>query len=221
MAAYAAWSVRASNAWAGLASALKDEDRDRRRASAARRLDACALRRASRSGGSRSMQRLHNQPDMIDVPLLRCSITPRPGSCCPTSARRSSGGIYCPLDGHVNSLQPVPRAARGARSARRASIARTVRSTTIAARRRRVHAVAAHGASSAPKKSCSPPASAMHGSAPHGRARGAGAAAARPDHRHREGAAVPALSRRHRAPDRRRRRDDRRQPRRRPASTAS
>jgi len=103
MAAYAAWSVRASNAWAGLASALKDETG----------IDVAHQRPGglmlSLSDGEQErritqMKRLHNQPEMIPYPY---EVLDHAGTkkLLPDIGPDVAGSIYCPLDGHVNSLK--------------------------------------------------------------------------------------------------------------------
>lgn len=103
MAPYAAWSVRSSNAWARLAAALKDETG----------IDVAHQRPGglmlSLSDGEQErrvaqMRRLHNQPEMIPYPyeVLDHAAT---RELLPEIGPQVEGSIYCPLDGHVNSLK--------------------------------------------------------------------------------------------------------------------
>jgi len=103
MAAYAAWSVRASNAWAGLASALKDEtgiDVAHQRPGGL----MLSLSDAEQERRVAQMRRLHNQPEMIPYPyeMLDHAETKK---LLPDIGPEVAGSIYCPLDGHVNSLK--------------------------------------------------------------------------------------------------------------------
>ncbi len=103
MAAYAAWTVRSSNAWAGFAQLLEDETG----------LDVCfqrpggfhlALSERELEARAASLKRLHNQPDMI---AYRTEILDRGQvvKMLPDIGPEVVGGSYCPLDGHVNSLR--------------------------------------------------------------------------------------------------------------------
>jgi hydrogen cyanide synthase HcnC len=103
MAPYAAWSVRSSNAWAALASALKDETG----------IDVAHQRPGglmlSLSDGEQErrvaqMRRLHNQPEMIPYPYEVLDHA-RTKALLPEIGSQVVGSIYCPLDGHVNSLK--------------------------------------------------------------------------------------------------------------------
>jgi glycine/D-amino acid oxidase-like deaminating enzyme len=103
MAAYAAWSVRSSNAWASLASALQDETG----------IDVAHQRPGglmlSLSDGEQQrrvaqMKRLHNQPEMIPYPYEPLDHA-RTKELLPDIGPQVAGSIYCPLDGHVNSLK--------------------------------------------------------------------------------------------------------------------
>ena len=103
MAPYAAWSVRSSNAWSALASALKDETG----------IDVAHQRPGglmlSLSDGEQErrvaqMRRLHNQPEMIPYPYEVLDHA-RTKQLLPEVGLQVAGSIYCPLDGHVNSLK--------------------------------------------------------------------------------------------------------------------
>jgi hydrogen cyanide synthase HcnC len=103
MAAYAAWSVRSSDAWAGLASALKDETG----IDVAHQRPGGLMLSLSESEQDRrvaQMRRLHNQPEMIPYPyeVLDHAQTEK---LLPDIGPQVVGSIYCPLDGHVNSLK--------------------------------------------------------------------------------------------------------------------
>jgi glycine/D-amino acid oxidase-like deaminating enzyme len=154
---YAAWTKRSADAWAGLASALKDEtaiDVAHQRPGGL----TLSLSEDEHQRRIAQMKRLHNQHDMARYPfeVLDHSGTRKLlGDIGPEVA----GAIYCPLDGHVNSLK-LFRALHAA-----LAIVRTGRS-------RRSHRAAApsfcpgRGANLRPKNSCSPPASATRASAP-------------------------------------------------------
>jgi hypothetical protein len=103
LAAYSAWTVRSSDAWAGFAAILKDETG----------LDVCfqrpggfhlALSDRELEARATSLKRLHNQPGAVD---LRAEILDhdRVAKMLPDIGPEVVGGSYCPLDGHVNSLR--------------------------------------------------------------------------------------------------------------------
>jgi hydrogen cyanide synthase HcnC len=103
MAPYAAWTVRSANAWARLASSLNDETgievaHQRPGGLTLSLSDAEHERRVAQ------MQRLHNQSDMIRYPyeVLDHAQTRK---LLPDIGPQVAGSIYCPLDGHVNSLK--------------------------------------------------------------------------------------------------------------------
>jgi glycine/D-amino acid oxidase-like deaminating enzyme len=103
MAAYAAWSVRASNVWSGLASALKEEtdvDVAHQRPGGL----MLSLSDAEQERRVAQMKRLHNQPEMTPYPyaVLDHAETRK---LLPDIGPQVAGSIYCPLDGHVNSLK--------------------------------------------------------------------------------------------------------------------
>jgi hydrogen cyanide synthase HcnC len=145
---YAAWTKRSAAGWSGLAAALKDETTidvaHQQPGGLTLSLSDDELERRIAQ-----MKRLHNQHDMARYPyeVLDHSGTKK---LLPDIGPQVAGGIYCPLDGHVNSLKLF-------------AMVRTGRS-------RRSHRAAAHsfcpgrGASSTPKRWCSPPASATHAS---------------------------------------------------------
>lgn len=103
MAPYAAWSVRAARAWGGFASMLREEtgfdvSLEQR--------GGFQLALSERELESRAtmMKRLHNQPDMIPYEyeiMDRAQVQ----KMLPAIGPDVTGGSYCPLDGHVNSLR--------------------------------------------------------------------------------------------------------------------
>jgi hydrogen cyanide synthase HcnC len=103
MAAYAAWSVRSSDAWGTLASALKDEtgiDVAHQRPGGL----MLSLSEDEQERRVAQMRRLHNQPEMIPYPyeVLDHAQT---RELLPDIGPQVAGSIYCPLDGHANSLK--------------------------------------------------------------------------------------------------------------------
>jgi glycine/D-amino acid oxidase-like deaminating enzyme len=103
LAAYAGWTVRSSNAWAGFAQTLKDETG----------LDVCfqrpggfhlALSDKELEARANNLKRLHNQPGIVDY---RTEILDHAqvAKMLPDIGPEVVGGSYCPLDGHVNSLR--------------------------------------------------------------------------------------------------------------------
>jgi hydrogen cyanide synthase HcnC len=112
---YAAWTRRSAEAWAGLASALKDETTidvaHQRPGGLTLSLSDDELERRLAQ-----MKRLHNQHDMARYPyeiLDHAGTKKLLGEIGPQVA----GAIYCPLDGHVNSLK-LFRALHAAMAAR-------------------------------------------------------------------------------------------------------
>ena len=103
--AYTGWTMRASQTWAGFAAELKEQTG----------LDVCLQQtggfhltlRRGRVRAARPARQAHAQPAgrrrLQDGDVDRVRGRRR---CCRRSARRSSGGSFCPLDGHVNSLRP-------------------------------------------------------------------------------------------------------------------
>jgi glycine/D-amino acid oxidase-like deaminating enzyme len=103
LAAYAGWTVRSSNAWAGFAATLKDETG----------LDVAfqrpggfhlALSERELEVRANTLKRLHNQPGIVDYKteiLGRAQVA----RMLPDIGPEVVGGSYCPLDGHVNSLR--------------------------------------------------------------------------------------------------------------------
>jgi hydrogen cyanide synthase HcnC len=103
MAPYAAWSVRASEAWAGLAAELKGEtgiDVAHQRPGGL----MLSLSEDEQERRVAQMKRLHNQPEMIPYPyeVLDHAATHK---LLPDIGPQVAGSLYCPLDGHVNSLK--------------------------------------------------------------------------------------------------------------------
>lgn len=100
---YAAWTKRSSDAWAGLASALKDEtgiDVAHQRPGGL----MLSLSDDEQERRVAQMKRLHNQPDMVRYPY---EVLDHAGTreLLPDIGPEVAGSIYCPLDGHVNSLK--------------------------------------------------------------------------------------------------------------------
>ena len=103
MAEYAAWSKLSSERWPRLAEALREEaDID----VALQQPGGFSLCLSERELEARreTMVRLHNQPDMVRYPyeVLDHDETRRR---LPAIGPEVVGSIYCPLDGHVNSLR--------------------------------------------------------------------------------------------------------------------
>jgi glycine/D-amino acid oxidase-like deaminating enzyme len=100
---YAGWTKRSSDGWAGFAAELKD----------ATGIDVAfqrpggfhlALSEAELEARAQTMQRLHNQPDMVRYPyeiLERGALE----KLLPQIGPAVAGASYCPLDGHCNSLR--------------------------------------------------------------------------------------------------------------------
>src|SRR3954447_13394874 len=100
---YAGWTVRSSNAWAGLAAELQE----------ASGIDVAhqrpggftlALSEAELERRAQLLQRLHNQPAMVryDYEIMDRA---RVATMLPEIGPEVVGASYCPLDGHVNSLR--------------------------------------------------------------------------------------------------------------------
>jgi glycine/D-amino acid oxidase-like deaminating enzyme len=103
LAAYAGWTVRSSEAWAGFAAALKDETG----------LDVCfqrpggfhlALSEQELEACASTLRRLHNQPGIVDY-KTEILDHGQVAKMLPGIGREVVGASYCPLDGHVNSLR--------------------------------------------------------------------------------------------------------------------
>lgn len=117
MPAYAAWTKRSSDAWASLATTLKDEtsiDVVHQRPGGL----TLALSEEELERRAAQMKRLHNQDGMVHFPYqaLDHAATKK---LLPEIGPEVAGGIYCPLDGQVNSLKTLRAlhaglAARGA-----------------------------------------------------------------------------------------------------------
>jgi len=100
---YAGWTKRSSDGWAGFAAELKDTTG----------IDVAfqrpggfhlALGEAELEARVQTMQRLHNQPDMVRYPyevLDRGALE----KLLPQIGPEVAGATYCPLDGHCNSLR--------------------------------------------------------------------------------------------------------------------
>jgi hydrogen cyanide synthase HcnC len=103
MSAYAAWTLRSSNSWAGFAAQLRDETG----------IDVCfqrpggfhlALSGRELENRATTLKRLHNQPDMVPY---ECRMLERAEveKMLPQIGPEVVGASYCPSDGHVNSLR--------------------------------------------------------------------------------------------------------------------
>ncbi|SKA16161.1 Glycine/D-amino acid oxidase [Enhydrobacter aerosaccus] len=103
LAAYAGWTIRSSEAWAGFAGLLKDETG----------LDVCfqrpggfhlALSEKELEARANVLKRLHNQPGIVDykTEILDHS---QVAKMLPDIGPEVVGASYCSLDGHVNSLR--------------------------------------------------------------------------------------------------------------------
>jgi hydrogen cyanide synthase HcnC len=103
MSEYAAWTKRSADGWAGLASALKDETAID---VAHQRPGGLTLSLSDDEHERRiaQMKRLHNQHDIARYPF---ELLDHAGirELLPDIGPEVAGGIYCPLDGHVNSLK--------------------------------------------------------------------------------------------------------------------
>ena len=100
---YAGWTVRSSEAWAGLAADLRAEtgvDVAHQRPGGFH----LALSEAELERRANLLQRLHNQPAMqrYDYEILDRRRTQQ---MLPQIGPEVVGSSYCPLDGHVNSLK--------------------------------------------------------------------------------------------------------------------
>jgi glycine/D-amino acid oxidase-like deaminating enzyme len=131
MPAYSAWTRRSSEAWAKLAGTLKEETgidvaHQRPGGLTLSLSDAELERRAAQ------MQRLQQQPGMVPFPheLLDHAQTAK---LLPEIGPEVAGSIYCPLDGHVNSLK-LFRALHAALAARGAVYRPDCPIETLAAR---------------------------------------------------------------------------------------
>ena len=209
--AYAGWTIRSSNAWAGFAAELKEETgldvASSGRAASISRCRRRELRGARRHAEAPAQPARHRRLQDRDPRPRR-----RSRRCCPTSGPRWSGGSYCPLDGHVNSLRLFRALHTAHQRARRALPAEPSR--------RDDHAATA-ASSGSPRRTARSRAGKVVLAAGNANMRLAPMvgldAPMRPERGQiivtERAAAVPAPSRRHRAPDRRGHGDDRRQPR--------
>ena len=103
LAAYAGWTLRSSNAWAGFAQTLKEETG----------LDVCfqrpggfhlALSEKELEARANTLKRLHNQPGVVDY-KTEIMDHAQVAKMLPDIGPEVVGGSYCPFDGHVNSLR--------------------------------------------------------------------------------------------------------------------
>jgi hydrogen cyanide synthase HcnC len=103
MAEYAGWSKASSDRWSTLAAILQDEtgiDVSHHRPGGF----MLCLSEEELQGRIDAMRRLHNQPEMVKYPyeILDHDETRRR---LPAIGPDVVGSVYCPLDGHVNSLR--------------------------------------------------------------------------------------------------------------------
>ena len=103
MAEYAAWTKRSAEAWPRLAAELKQETGIDVAHQQPGGFMLC-LSDAEMQARIDATKRLHNQPDMVKYPyeILDHAETKRR---LPAIGKDVVGSIYCPLDGHVNSLR--------------------------------------------------------------------------------------------------------------------
>ena len=103
MAEYAAWTKKSAEAWPRIAAELKDETGIDVSYQQPGGFMLC-LSEAEMQARIDAMKRLHNQPDIIKYPyeILDHAETKRR---LPAIGGEVVGSIYCPLDGHVNSLR--------------------------------------------------------------------------------------------------------------------
>ena len=103
MAEYAAWTKRSADAWPRLATELRDETGIDVSHQQPGGFMLC-LSDAEMQARIDAMRRLHNQPDMVNYPyeVLDHAETKRR---LPAIGTDVVGAVYCPLDGHVNSLR--------------------------------------------------------------------------------------------------------------------
>jgi hydrogen cyanide synthase HcnC len=103
MAEYAAWTKASAEAWPRLAAELKQETGIDVSHQQPGGFMLC-LSEAEMQARIDAMKRLHNQPDMVKYPyeVLDHAETKRR---LPAVGKDVVGSVYCPLDGHVNSLR--------------------------------------------------------------------------------------------------------------------
>jgi glycine/D-amino acid oxidase-like deaminating enzyme len=103
MAEYAAWTKASAEGWPFLASELRKQTGIDVSHQQPGGFMLC-LSEAEMQGRVDAMRRLHNQPEMVKYPyeVLDHSETKRR---LPAIGRDVVGSVYCPLDGHVNSLR--------------------------------------------------------------------------------------------------------------------
>jgi glycine/D-amino acid oxidase-like deaminating enzyme len=101
MAEYAAWTVRSSNAWGGLADELRRETGVNVHFERPGGFHL-ALSENELEKRAQNLRRLHNQPRMVgyETKILGAAEVKK---MLPEIGPDVVGGSYCPLDGHVNS----------------------------------------------------------------------------------------------------------------------
>ncbi len=103
MARYGAWTTQSAALWPALSAALSAETGLDVSLSQPGGYSLC-LSEAELDSRRASMMRMHNQPDWQPIPWEvhdHATIA----RAMPALGREVVGGIYCPLDGHVNSLR--------------------------------------------------------------------------------------------------------------------
>jgi len=100
---YASWTRRSSDGWAGFAQLLKEETGLDVAFERPGGFQLC-LSEAELASRANTLQRLHNQPRMVNYPytiMERAAVA----KMLPQIGPEVVGGSYCPLDGHCNSLR--------------------------------------------------------------------------------------------------------------------
>jgi len=103
MARYGAWTTGSAALWPGFAAALRAETGHDVALSQPGGYSLC-LSEAELDARRASMMRMHNQPGWEPVPW-EVQDHARIARAMPALGREVAGGVFCPLDGHVNSLR--------------------------------------------------------------------------------------------------------------------
>ena len=189
--AYAAWTKAAAEAWPRLAAELRSETGINVGLDQPGGFTLCLSDRELQVNVD-AMARLHNQPDTVTYPyeILDHAQTK---ARLPAIGPDVSGSIYCPLDGHVNSLR-LFRALHAALKARSVDY-RADHAVTVIEPRAGGFALTGAWGEIESCKSRSRRGTRQCAAGADGGARGSDEAEPRTDHRHREGRSFPALSR--------------------------
>uniref|UniRef100_UPI001F37EE39 NAD(P)/FAD-dependent oxidoreductase n=1 Tax=Falsiroseomonas oryziterrae TaxID=2911368 RepID=UPI001F37EE39 len=118
MARYGAWTTGSAALWPGFAASLRDETGIDLGLSQPGGYSLC-LSEAELDARRAAMMRMHNQPGWEPVPW-EVHDHARIARAMPALGAEVVGGIFCPLDGHVNSLR-LFRALHAAATARGAA----------------------------------------------------------------------------------------------------